>query len=52
MPAKKVPRSRVLTPFELRTAFAYGQQAGVYGQIIRLLILTGQRVGTVSEPSA
>jgi integrase len=45
MPAKKVPRSRVLTPLELRTAFAYGQQAGVYGQIIRLLILTGQRVG-------
>jgi len=45
MPAKKVPRSRVLTPLELRTAFAYGHQAGVYGQIIRLLILTGQRVG-------
>jgi integrase len=45
MPAKKVPRSRVLTPSELRRAFAYGQQAGVYGQIIQLLILTGQRVG-------
>jgi integrase len=45
MPARKVPRSRVLSPLELRTAFAVAQQAGVYGQIIRLLILTGQRVG-------
>ena len=49
MPSKKVPRSRVLTPSELRTAFAYGQQAGVYGQIIRLLILTGQRVGQLTN---
>ena len=50
MPAKKLPRSRVLTPLELRPAFAYGRQTGVYGQIIRLLILTGQRVGPVPAP--
>ena len=44
-PARKQPRSRTLSPLELRTAFAYGQHFGVYGQIIRLLVLTGQRVG-------
>jgi integrase len=48
MPAKKVPRSRVLTPLELRTAFAFGPSAGMYGHIIRLLILTGQRVGQLT----
>ncbi len=49
LPAKARPRSRVLTPQELRLAFAYGRQTGVYGQIVRLLILTGQRVGQITN---
>ena len=52
LPAKARPRSRVLTPQELRLAFAYGRQTGVYGQIVRLLILTGQRVRPDHQPSA
>jgi integrase len=39
----------VLSPQELRLAFANGQQTGVYGQIVRLLILTGQRVGQITN---
>jgi integrase len=47
LPAKASPRSRVLSPDELRLAFTHGAQAGEYGQIIRLLILTGQRLGQI-----
>ena len=32
LPAKKVPRSRVLTPLELRTAFAYGHRRACTGR--------------------
>jgi integrase len=49
LPARAQPRSRTLSHSELRTAFAYGQSSGVYGQIIRLLILTGQRVGQITS---
>jgi integrase len=48
LPARATPRTRVLTPHELRLAFAYGQNLGRYGQIIRLLVLTGQRLGQVT----
>ena len=47
MPAREQPRSRVLSPVELRTAFAHAQNFGVYGQIIQLLVLTGQRKGQI-----
>jgi integrase len=49
LPAKPRSRSRVLTPPELRLAFAHGAGAGEYGQIIRLLILTGQRLGQITS---
>jgi integrase len=45
MPARETPRSRTLSPAELRIAFSHGAKSGVYGQIIQLLILTGQRKG-------
>jgi integrase len=45
LPARAQARSQTLSPSELRTAFAVAQARGEYGQIIRLLILTGQRVG-------
>ncbi len=46
---QSAPRSRVLTPSELRIAFTAAQQRAIYGQIIRLLILTGQRVGQITS---
>ena len=39
----------MLTPLELRTAFSVAELRGEYGQIIRLLILTGQRLGQITS---
>jgi integrase len=49
LPARAQSRFRVLSHAELRSAFAHGKRAGVYGQIIRLLIITGQRVGQITS---
>ena len=48
LPARVQSRSRVLTPHELWTVFDVARQAKQYGQIIRLLILTGQRLGQIT----
>jgi integrase len=47
LPAREVPRERVLTPAELRVALAVAPSRGVYGQIIQFLCLTGQRRGQI-----
>jgi len=45
-PSKDVSRERVLTDDELRRVYQGG--TGQFGQIVRLLILTGQRRGEIS----
>ncbi len=42
---KYVPRSRVLTDDELRRVWIASDQCGTFGDIVKLLILTGQRRG-------
>jgi integrase len=48
-PNKETPRDRVLTDAELRAVWLASEKEGFpYGDIIKLLILTGQRRGEVS----
>src|SRR5262249_9702108 len=47
-PAKEKSRDRILTDQELRAVWRAAGQLGVYGSLVRLLILTGQRRGEIS----
>jgi integrase len=50
MPARYVPRQRVLTDEELRQVWLTAENAGYpFGTIVRLLILTGQRTGEINS---
>lgn len=51
-PARAPSRSRVLSDTELRSVWLYGASGGPYGQLIQLLILTGQRLGQLSHLTA
>jgi len=44
-PSRYVPRERVLTDEELKAVWKASEPMGNYGVLVRLLILTGQRVG-------
>lgn len=48
-PAKALSRSRVLTEQELRITWLYGANLSQYGAILRLLLLTGQRLGQIAH---
>jgi integrase len=49
-PAKSVSRDRVLTETELVTVWRYAEQVGYpFGSILKLLILTGQRLGEINS---
>ena len=48
LPARKNIRERVLTNAELRVVWEAAGNAGTFGQIVRLLILTGQRRGEIA----
>ncbi len=48
LPARLVSRDRVLTDEELRTIWQAAGEAGAFGRIVRLLILTGQRRGEIA----
>jgi integrase len=47
-PAEEKSRDRILTDQELRAVWQGAGQLGVYGSLVRLLILTGQRRGEIS----
>jgi integrase len=47
-PAEEKSRDRILTDQELRAVWQAAGQLGVYGSLVRLLILTGQRRGEIS----
>jgi integrase len=47
-PAVEKSRDRILTDQELRTVWQAAGQLGVYGSLVRLLILTGQRRGEIA----
>src|SRR5712691_36484 len=49
LPAKPVFRDRVLTDAELRAVFLAAQDGSTYGNIILLLILTGQRKSQIAK---
>ena len=49
---KYVPRSRVLTDDELRRVWIASDQCGTFGDIVKLLILTGQRRGETAALEA
>jgi integrase len=48
-PAKTSSRSRVLSSKELKAVWYAVEKLGAYGAIVRLLILTGQRLGEISS---
>jgi integrase len=49
-PAKQGKRSYVLSPAELQTVYVHARtQADAYGKIVRLLILTGQRLKQITH---
>lgn len=48
LPARKNTRDRVLTGEELKIVWDAAGNAGIFGQIVRLLILTGQRRGEIA----
>jgi integrase len=48
-PAPEVPRSRVLTPKELRAVWLACEQFSHFGPFVRCLILTGQRRGQFAQ---
>jgi integrase len=47
-PAEEKSRDRILTDEELRLVWRSAGQLGVYGVLVRLLILTGQRRGEIA----
>jgi integrase len=47
-PAEERSRDRVLTDQELRAVWHAAGQLGVYGSLVRILILTGQRRGEIA----
>jgi len=47
-PAEEKSRDRILTDQELRAVWQAAGQLGVYGTLVRLLILTGQRRGEIA----
>jgi integrase len=47
-PAEEKSRDRILTDQELRAVWHAAGQLGVYGSLVRLLILTGQRRGEIA----
>jgi integrase len=47
-PAAENSRDRILTDQELRAVWQAAGQLGVYGSLVRLLILTGQRRGEIA----
>ena len=47
-PAEEKSRDRILTDQELRAVWQAAGQLGVYGVLVRLLILTGQRRGEIA----
>jgi integrase len=47
-PAEEKSRDRILTDQELRAVWQAAGQLGVYGSLVRLLILTGQRRGEIA----
>lgn len=48
-PTKPVSRSRVLNDKELPKVFQAADQLGTYGSIVKLLILTGQRLNEIAS---
>ena len=49
LPSKWKPRDRVLTDEELRTVWRACDSCGQFGDIVKLLVLTGQRRGEISS---
>ena len=49
LPSKWKPRERVLTDDELAAIYRKAQDGSPFGQIVRLLILTGQRRGQIAQ---
>src|SRR5262249_46379647 len=47
-PAEEKSRDRILTDQELRAVWQAAGQLGVYGSLVKLLTLTGQRRGEIS----
>src|SRR6516225_1317736 len=47
-PAEESTRDRILTDQELRVVWQAAGQMGVYGSLVQLLILTGQRRGEIA----
>jgi integrase len=48
VPAEESTRDRILTDQELRVVWRAAGQMGVYGSLVQLLILTGQRRGEIA----
>jgi integrase len=48
IPAEEKSRDRILTDQELRAVWQAAGQMGVYGSLVRVLILTGQRRGEIA----